>query len=64
MEWNDHILDLAAVVPDLLAGFLLLWPMMRLHFMAELCECLRASGVVSKSAKVKSDLETFYEGDL
>ncbi|TRZ26614.1 hypothetical protein HGM15179_000495 [Zosterops borbonicus] len=64
MEWNNHTLDLPAVALDLLAGLLLLQPMMRFHFIAELRECLRASGVMSKSAKVKADLAIFYEGDL
>lgn len=64
MEWNNHTLDLPAVALDRLAGLLLLQPMMRFHFIAELRECLRASGVMSKSAKVKADLAIFYEGDL
>lgn len=64
MEWNNHTLDLPAVVLDLLTGLLLLRPIMRFHFIAELWRCLRASGMVSKSAKVKTDEATFYEGDL
>lgn len=64
MEWNNHTLDLPAAVLDLLMGLFLLQPIMRFYFIAELWECLRASGVVSKSAKVKTDEPTFYEGNL
>lgn len=64
MEWNHHTLVLTAVALGLLAGLLLLQPIMRFHFIAELCDYLRASGAVSERAKVKADLATFYEGNL